>query len=209
MIESIYLFLIDLLDKVGPLGVFIASFVESIFPPIPSEVIMFTAGSYAKSQAGISTLIIVCIAGSLGNFFGTLPFYLISRIGSETILPKFINKWGKYLLIEKQAIDKSHKYFEEKGNQTVFLAKLIPGIRSLIAIPAGIAKMDFKKYFLLSFAGSFVWNLILASLGYFAYDQKDAIFQGLKPIENVVLVILGIVAIVYLYKVVRRNLQTS
>lgn len=207
MIESIYLFLIDLLDKIGPLGVFVASFVESIFPPIPSEVIMFTAGSYSKAQGGLSNLVLICFLGALGNFFGTLPFYIISRWGRDTLLPKLINKWGRFLLISIEDIERSEKYFKEKGPITVFLAKLIPGIRSLIAIPAGIAKMDFKKYFILSMAGSFIWNLFLAGIGYFAYEQKDAIFQFIKPVESIVIAILVILMGIYMFLIIRANLR--
>ena len=205
MIEGIYLFLIDLLNKVGPIGVFVASFVESIFPPIPSEIIMFTAGSYARTQGGIPTLLLMCLIGALGNFFGTLPFYLLARWGSETLLPRFINKWGRFLLISNNDIKRAEGYFEKRGKITVFLAKLIPGIRSLIAIPAGIAKMDFKTYFVLSIAGSFVWNLFLTSIGYFAYEQKDSIFQFIKPVETLVVAIVLILVAVYLFMIVKSN----
>jgi membrane protein DedA with SNARE-associated domain len=202
MLQKISELLIELLDKTGILGVFFATFIESFFAPIPSEIVLLTAGFYASSSGGISTLLLLCIVASFGNFFGTLPFYMISRFGSEKYLPAFLKKFGPYLLLSEKDLKKTEKFFEKRGSITVFVARLIPGIRSLIAFPAGLAKMHFWKYTLFTLSGSFMWNLLLSSIGYWGYENKETFFQILEPISNIILGLLVFVALAYIIRVI-------
>ncbi len=197
MLEKISQILIQIVDSVGAFGIAIAGAVESFFPPIPSEIIMVSAGLSASAAGGIGLILLYSIAGAIGNFVGTLPFYLISFYGAKTFLPKFLNKWGKFLLISNDDLKRAEKLFKKRGNITVFLSKLIPGIRSLIAFPAGVAKMNFASYMFYSLAGSTVWNIFLVSIGYAAYEQKDEIFAILKPIETLILILIVIAILTY------------
>lgn len=202
MIEGISNFLLGLFDSIGVFGVLIASMIESFFPPIPSEIVLFTAGFYARSSGGIPLLLLFAILGAIGNFIGTLPFYLVSRFGSNRYLERFLDRWGMFLLISNDDIKKAEKYFDKRGAITVFFSKLIPGIRSLIAFPAGVSKMNFVKYTVFSLSGSFIWNLILGLIGFAAYDQKDQVIALLKPVENVVLVLIAAAVVLYVIKIV-------
>lgn len=202
MLEQISDFLIYLVDQLGFIGIFIGTFIESIFPPIPSEIILFSAGFYAQSVNSPVLILLFSIVGAFGNFFGTLPFYYIARQGSQRYLLKFIDKFGAILLISRNDVAKSQNFFERKGPITIFIARLIPGVRSLIAFPAGISNVSFKIYFVYSIAGSILWNLFLTSIGYFAYDRKDEIFAYLKPIENLVIIGLIVLAVIYVAKVI-------
>jgi membrane protein DedA with SNARE-associated domain len=204
MLEQISEILIQLLDSAGYFGLFLATFIESFFPPIPSEVVLITAGFYASStNGGIPVLILMSFVGALGNFFGTLPFYGISRFGAKNILPKFLKKWGPYLLISEEDLGKAEKYFKKRGELTIFVSRLIPGIRSLISFPAGLSKMNFFRYFVFTLLGSFCWNMILSGVGFLAYDNREVIFAILSPIEKIILGVLVAATVYYLYRVVR------
>lgn len=197
MLEQITIALLSLLDKVGYIGVMVATAIESFFPPIPSEIILVTAGAYAQSQGSIFALVLVAIFASVGNYLGTLPFYLISRFSADNLLPRFLKKWGVFLLITPEDLVKAQRLFEKRGKSIVFISRLIPGVRSLIAFPAGAAKMNFTIYTIFTLAGSFFWNILLSSVGYVAYTNREAFFSFLKPVENLVIVIIILIVIAY------------
>lgn len=209
MLEALSNLLLELFKSTGLVGIFIITAIESLFAPIPSEVILVYAGLYVKSIGGYENLIPLSIVGALGNFVGTLPFYYISKFTSDKYTSSWVKKWGKYLLISKEDIGKVQKFFNKRGMITIFLAKLIPGMRSFIAIPAGLANVDFTKYFLLSISGSFIWNMFLGTIGFVAYDQQDAVFAFLKPIENIILAIFIGVVLFYIFKVVQNFRKIS
>lgn len=202
MLESISDFLIQLMEQTGLVGIFLATVVESFFAPVPSEIVLFTAGFYASNLGSFPTLVLIAIVAAFGNFVGTLPFYLVSKYSSEKYLPWFLNRWGAYLLISNRDLERSQKFFDKKGGVTVFFARLIPGIRSLIAFPAGLSKMNFFKYFAFTMAGSFLWNIILGSIGFWAFERKEVFFEIFEPISNIILVGIIIFAILYIARVV-------
>lgn len=202
MLESISDFLIQLMEQTGLVGIFLATVVESFFAPVPSEIVLFTAGFYASNLGSFPTLVLIAIVAAFGNFVGTLPFYLVSKYSSEKYLPRFLNRWGAYLLISNRDLERSQKFFDKKGGVTVFFARLIPGIRSLIAFPAGLSKMNFFKYFAFTMAGSFLWNIILGSIGFWAFERKEVFFEIFEPISNIILIGIVVLAILYMARVV-------
>lgn len=202
MLEQITNSFVGLLDSVGYLGIFLAALIESFFAPIPSEVVLITAGFYAQTQGSYLGVILISIVAALGAFVGTLPFYLIARYSSETFLPRFLKKWGVFLLISPKDLEKSQEVFKTKGPAIVFFCRLIPGIRSLIAFPAGASKMSHKKYFVFTVLGSFIWNMFLTTVGFVAYEQKDEIFSFLKPVENLVIIGLGVAVLFYILSII-------
>lgn len=202
MLREISEFLVRLLESTGLFGLFFATVIESFFAPIPSEIVLFTAGYFANDNGGFPMLLLLCVVASLGNFVGTLPFYLLSRFGSEKYLPRFINKWGPYLLISNEDLAKSQKFFEKRGSITVFFARLIPGVRSLIAFPAGLSKMNTTKYTFYTLLGSFLWNLLLGGIGFWAFDRKEEFFAILDPVSNIIIALIAIVLVVYVIKII-------
>lgn len=205
MFEQITEFLLDLLDQIGYLGVFLASVLESFLAPLPSEIVLVTAGLNAKEQESLFVLAAFVGVASLGNFVGTLPFYLISYFSRDNLLPKLLDRWGKWLLISHDDLEKADRLFAKRGKPIVFFSKLIPGIRSIIAFPAGVAKMNFFQYMIYSLLGSSLWNTVLISIGYVAYDYKDEVFAWIKPFEKGILGVLILLTLVYLYKVIRNS----
>lgn len=204
MLENITLWLIGLLDSMGYLGIFFAAAIESFFAPIPSEIILFTAGLYARANGGMIELLLISFVAALGSFLGTLPFYLIARFSANKLLPKFLDRWGAILLITEKDLRRTEGFFSKYGSWAVFIFRLLPVGRSLISLPAGVAKMNFLLYTVFTIAGSFSWNLILVAIGFWAYDYKDQVFSFLKPVEAILTILILLIALVYISMVVGR-----
>lgn len=207
MLEQITNLLIQLVQQTGYVGVFVATLLESFFAPIPSEIVLPTVGLAAKESGSFTVVIIASIVAALGNYVGTLPFYYISRVGANTLLPKLISRYGAFILISMEDVHKAEQLFAKRGRIMVFVSRLIPGIRSLIAFPAGISKMAFGEYTLFTLLGSFLWNLALITVGFMAYDYIDQVFALLKPVENIVIILIVLAVLIYCYKVVRRIIE--
>jgi len=201
MLTQITEWLLGIIAVSGIWGVFFATVLESFFPPIPSEIVLFSAGFYAKSQDSLLLLFLLAVVAAFGNFVGTLPFYLVSRFSADNLLPKFLKKFGPYLMFTEADLVKTQRYFDKKGGITVFAARLVPGIRSLVAFPAGAAKMNFVKYTLYTLAGSLTWNLILSGIGFWAFGYKDQVLAVLDPISSFILVLVVAATILYCLRV--------
>mgnify|MGYP000851158003 CR=1 FL=1 len=207
MLEQITHLLISLIQQLGYVGVFTATMLESFFAPIPSEVVLPTVGLAAKQSGDFSIVVIASVVAALGNYVGTLPFYYIARVGADSLLPRLIAKYGAFILISMDDVRKAEKLFARRGKLMVFTSRLIPAVRSLIAFPAGISKMHFGEYTLFTLLGSFIWNLVLITVGFVAYDYMDSVFAILKPVENLVLVIIALAIAIYTYKVIRNIIK--
>lgn len=153
------------------LGTFLATLIETIFPPIPSEIIMPLAGYLASlSNFGYIGLILVSIFATLGATLGAVIIYYVSlKLGRLVIL-----KYGKYFLIREGNLFEAEKWFEKYGTKAVFFGRMAPGVRELISIPAGLSKMNQKNFLIYTTLGSFIWTTFLVSLGYFfgVYVEK-------------------------------------
>lgn len=168
-------------------GAFLATLIETVFPPIPSELVIPLAGYLASiTDHGYLGLIGVSISATLGATLGaTIIYYLSLKVGR-----RFVLKYGKYLLIDKVKVKAAERWFNKHGSKAVFFGRMVPVIRELISIPAGISKMKFKKFFVYTLAGSFVWTIFLASMGYFLGAAWEKI-----PISNITDMILFFVLI--------------
>ncbi|MGZ7043406.1 MAG: DedA family protein [Methanobacterium sp.] len=187
---------INLISYLGYWGVFLAMTIESACIPLPSEVIMPFAG-FVVSE-GKMTLWGITIAGTLGNLVGSWIAYFVGLKGGKP----FLEKYGKYVLIRQSELDKAHNWFEKYGHEAVFISRLIPGIRTFISLPAGIAEMDLKKFSIYTFAGSLPWAFVLGYIGVLLGPHWDEI----KPYFHLldILVVIGAVAfliyIIYHYR---------
>lgn len=145
-------------------GVFLAALIETIFPPIPSEVVFPLAGYVVlQNKMHFIHVIGVGISGGSGATVGGFVIYLIARkIGRISL-----NRYVKYAKIKESSIEKAYKWFEKYGDKSVIFGRLIPGIRELVSIPAGILNMNPKKFLIFTFVGSCAWSTILATAGYY------------------------------------------
>lgn len=152
------------MDKLGLVGVALMMFLENIFPPIPSELIMPAAGFAAA--IGELSLISVIIAGTIGSVLGALPLYYLGSRLDETRLIRLTERYGKYLLITPKDIVSAQAWFDRHGKTVVFFGRMIPAIRSLISIPAGMARMSLLPFLMLTAMGSMIWSALLAYAGF-------------------------------------------
>ena len=153
-----------LIAEYGYPAVFAAAFLEMIFPPIPSEVIFPLVGFIAQNRGlGLENTIGMAIVGALGSTAGAVVIYLVSaKVGRIAIV-----RFGKRVRIREQEMEKAERWFEKYGSIAVFTARMIPGIREIISIPAGIGQMNLARFVAYTFAGSLLWCTILTLTGYY------------------------------------------
>jgi len=165
----------DITDSLSYWGVALLMFLENIFPPIPSEVVMPAAG-FAARQGELSFFGVI-VAGTLGSLAGTLPWYLAGRWIGEERLYAWIDKHGKWIAVNLRETKRAVKWFHRWGYATVLCLRMVPGLRTLISVPAGFAEMPFWKFLLFSAIGTTGWNLLLAWLGWLVRDNYHVIGQ--------------------------------
>ncbi|MBK8908575.1 MAG: DedA family protein [Rhodospirillales bacterium] len=188
--------IIDQVRDGGYVGVALLMFGENLFPPIPSELIMPLSGFSAAS--GKMNLFLVILAGSVGSLLGALFWYFVGRwIGSEN-LTRFTVRHGRWLTLTPQDIDTACAWFNIHGGRAVFFGRLIPGVRTLISVPAGIARMRLGGFLIWSALGTVLWSSILAVAGYLLEDQYQKVAGWIGPVSNIVIAVL---VLWYLYRV--------
>jgi len=167
--------------------------IESTFLPLPSEVVIPFA-SYKAAQGDLNVFGVV-IFGTIGALTGSLINYTLAYYLGRPIVYKFAeSKVGRLFLLSKEKVEHAENYFIRNGKTSTFIGRLVPGIRHLISIPAGLAKMDLRSFMLYTFIGAGIWNIILAIIGYYIYDLRDKIFPYLED----ALYVLGAVFVIYL-----------
>ena len=198
MIHEAAHYLVDLIFAWGYLGIFIMMAIESSFIPFPSEIVLVPAG-YLASQGEMSILMIMlsALCGSMVGAF--VNYYLAFTLGR-----KFLEKYGKYFFIKESMLLKMDSYFEKHGAISTFSGRLVPGVRQLISIPAGLAKMNLPTFSAYTALGAGIWALILTLLGYFIGENQELINSYLKQITTVVLLLLVIIGAIYYTKQKRR-----
>ena len=182
--------------------------VESSFVPFPSEIVVPPAAYIASQHDSKLNIFLVVLFATLGAILGALINYYLALWLGRAIVYRFAgSRLGKILLLSPEKIEKAEQYFNEKGNISTFVGRLIPGIRQLISIPAGLAKMNMANFLLYTTLGAGIWNSILALLGYLAHGQKDLIDKYNKELSLIILIIFGIVIIYFVIKwiVKKRN----
>ncbi|AYO53527.1 DedA family protein [Acinetobacter wuhouensis] len=190
------------MEQLGYLGIALLMFLDNVFPPIPSEVIMPSAG-FTAAQGQLS-LIGVIVAGSLGSLIAAATLYWIGRKISHDALFRWVNQYGKYLFIKTDDVKKALDWFEKYGHRVVFFGRMIPAVRSLISIPAGMSHMPFWKFMTYSMLGTVIWTTFLATVGYY-FGNNTALMQQI--FSNVGYMIVAIVALflIYLWFKKRKN----
>jgi membrane protein DedA with SNARE-associated domain len=189
--------LTDLIEQTGYLGVAFLMFLETVFPPIPSEVIMSLAG-FQVTQ-GRLTLAGVIGAGVAGAMFGNTFWYLVARAYGYDRFKKLTAKYGRWLTIYPEEVDIAEHWFHRWGAAAVGIGRIIPTARSLISVPAGILRMSFSRFVFYSILGTTTWTALLATAGYALGRAYADAAEWIDPIATVVMVV--IVAL-YVYRFV-------
>ena len=193
---------VRLIEQSGYLGVGFLMFVETIFPPIPSEVIMPVAGlAVSKGQMPLWAVI---ASGTAGAMLGNLVWYFAARaLGVDRLRP-FIARYGRWLTISWPEVERAQRWVGDHGLAFVFLGRLVPTIRSLVSVPAGLLRLRFRTFFIASLLGTAKWTAILAGAGYKLQENVAHVEQVVGPLSNAVLAVL---AIVYLWRLLTHRGQ--
>ena len=196
--------IISIMERLGYLGIALLMFLDNVFPPIPSEIIMPSAG-YSASQ-GKLLLIGVIIAGSLGSLLAAAVLYWVGYKCSHQTIFKLVDRYGKYLFIKPHDVEKSLAWFEKYGHRIVFFGRMVPEVRSLISIPAGMSRMRFWKFMLYSGLGTIIWTTFLACVGFYL-GENQALMQQI--FSQVGYLIVAIVVAVIAWLLFRRHRYKS
>ncbi len=202
-----------LLNNLTYPNIFLLMLLESTVVPVPSELVVAPAAYHAAS-GGLNVFLVVLVA-TIGAAVGASINYVVALYVGRPVVYKFANsKWGKMCLLNQEKVEKSERYFDKHGIVATLTGRLIPGIRHLISIPAGLARMNYWKFLLYTVIGAGVWHSILAALGWYLHavvpeDELDATIE--KYNHYIVLGIIAIVVLVIAYFVVKhyRGKKTS
>lgn len=193
------------INEYGYFGVFFLIMIENIFPPIPSEVIL-TFGGFLSTFSNVTKLGVI-IAATIGSVVGAMILYSVGTLVDARRLEKFVDRWGKYLRLNRRDIQKAEDWFEKHGPWAVLYCRLIPLARSLISLPAGMSNMNFALFILLTTIGSAIWNSILVYLGFAVAEKWEVVVSYMAIYSTIVyaVLILGVIIAVVWYIRFRRK----
>jgi membrane protein DedA with SNARE-associated domain len=194
ILTSLISFILSIIDSLGYIGIFLGMSIESSFIPFPSEIILVPAG--ALIAQGKMSFSFVLIAGILGSLTGALINYFLALYFGRKSINILLDKYGKFLFLNKEKLQKSDNYFKRHGEITTFIGRLIPVIRQLISLPAGFSKMKLSRFILFTSLGAGIWSFVLIIIGYF-YGSSASYISKLFTTIIIGLIIL-ISFIIYL-----------
>ena len=190
----------------GYSAILLAMFLENLIPPIPSELIMPLGGFYVSQ--GQLDFLPVLLAGLLGTVIGALPWYGIGRLVNEERIEKWLESNGRWIGINPQELARSRKWFNRYGVSLVFWGRLVPGIRTLISVPAGIELMPMTPFLIWTTAGSLIWTFFLTITGFYLGDNYANISTWITPFSSIfkaiIIFILVCTLITLIYKTLRK-----
>lgn len=190
-------FIAGLIERTGYAGIALLMLLENLFPPLPSELIMPLAGFVAADgRLGLAGVI---AAGTAGSVAGALPWYYVGhRVGLER-LRQWAARHGRWLTLGPAQLDHVHDWFERHCGKAVLVGRLVPAVRTLISVPAGLFGMSLRRFLVYTTLGSLAWTSALAFAGHALRDEYEAVAHWLDPVTNVV---VGAIVLTYVYRVV-------
>lgn len=195
----------EFMSNYGYIGIFLLIALENIFPPIPSEVIL-TFGGFMTTYSDL-TITGVVIASTLGSVAGAVILYGIGLLLDVARLEKIVDKWGHILRLSRDDIYKADSWFDKYGIWTVFFCRIVPLIRSLISIPAGMANMKFWMFLLFTTAGTLIWNIILVNVGAAVGSNWKSILDYMNIYSNIAYAILALLFIIFVVLFVKKRIK--
>ncbi|OGE20061.1 hypothetical protein A3A14_03150 [Candidatus Daviesbacteria bacterium RIFCSPLOWO2_01_FULL_43_38] len=203
MLESVAGWVIHIISTLGYPGIVLTMAIESALIPLPSEIIMPFSGFLVST--GRFELIWVGVAGALGNVLGSLAAYALGYWGHEKLVRRFVRKWGKWILLGEEELDKAEELLHKYKDLVVLGSRVVPGVRTVISLPAGFAKLPLGRFIVLTFIGSFIWSLFLAWVGFTMGENWDTLGPYFHKADAlIILVVLGLGGF-YVYRKVKGN----
>ncbi|MBD3807364.1 MAG: DedA family protein [Epsilonproteobacteria bacterium] len=194
MMHDIAVWIVYTIGGVGYIGIFVLMFLESTFVPVPSEVVMIPAGYLAYK--GEMNFLIATIAGTLGSLGGALFNYFFALKFGRI----FLQKYGKYILFPPKKQEKLEHFFLRHGEISTFSGRLILGVRHLISLPAGYARMNLSKFVIYTTLGSALWVLVLMLVGYFVGSNEALVKHYLSIVTIIAVIFIILIAVIYVYR---------
>lgn len=195
MLEFLSGLIIHFIQTTSYVGIFVLMALESALIPIPSEVTMPFSGFLAST--GALNFWLVVIVGAIANLAGSLLAYAIGFYLEESVILNLIRRWGKFILITEHEYLRAVAWFKKYGNPIAFFSRLLPAVRTFISLPAGLSEMNVWKFSIYTFAGSFLWSLILTYIGYTLGQNWHTLEPYYRKFEIVIAVILVILVLIY------------
>lgn len=180
----------EIMEQFGYVGIFFIMLLENVFPPIPSELVL-PFGGFLTTYSNLS-IVGVVITATTGSLLGAIILYGIGQLLDVERLEAFIAKWGHVLHVKKADIRKADQWFHKYGYWTILFCRLIPLVRSLISIPAGMARMHFTLFLLFTLIGTLCWNIVLVLVGAMLGSNWQTVLLFMEMYANVVYIFIGI-----------------
>lgn len=201
MLEIVANWVIHVISTLGYSGVIITMAIESALIPLPSEIIMPFSGYLAST--GRFDLTTVAIAGAVGNVIGSVVAYYIGFWGHERLVRRFVRRWGKFLLITEHELDETERLVNRYKDLIVLGSRVLPGIRTVISLPCGFAKLPILKFIVLTFIGSLIWSYFLAYIGYVLGQNWDSIGPIFHKADALIIGVIVLAVGYYIYQKLR------
>jgi membrane protein DedA with SNARE-associated domain len=208
ILESIAAWVRDIIEALGYPGIVLVMALENIFPPIPSELVMPLAGFMASD--GAFNIVAVVIAGTIGSLIGALALYYVGVWADESLIRRALRRWGRLLLTSEDDLDTALAYFERHGHAVIFFGRLIPVIRSLISIPAGMCRMSLPRFLFYSLIGTALWSSALSYAGWALGENYDRVAGWIERYQTIVIALIAIALAFFVYRrAIRPRLDRS
>lgn len=202
VINAIYAFCQNAMQIMGYPGLSLVMFLENVFPPIPSEIVLPLAGTLTVSSdpeiAPQFNIVSVILWATLGSFLGAWIWYWVGYLISEDRVRRLLQKIGKFIMITEKDLDTALTWFGKYGEWCVFFGRMVPIIRTLISVPAGLSRMHWLKFSLFTIAGTMLWNIFLGFAGRILGDNYTVIVEWIDRFK-IVIIVLCVLAVVVFY----------
>lgn len=199
--------IISFMEEFGYWGIFLMIMLENVFPPIPSEIVL-AFGGFMTTQTDI-TVTGVIISSTIGAVAGALILYYLGKLLNFERLEKIVDRWGYLLRTKKEDVHKANQWFERYGVWTVFFCRMVPILRSLISVPAGMGRMNLPVFLLFTTLGSAIWNTVLVNVGAALGSQWSKVLEYMSVYQDIIIVILGILAVVFVIWFIRNRMSKA
>lgn len=183
----------SIVDSMGVWGISLLMFLENVFPPIPSELIMALAG--LSASRGDVSIVLVIAAGTLGSLAGALFWYGIGRLFDHEKIKKFADHHGRWITLSRKDLVRTDEWFDHHGHWAVLFGRLIPTVRTLISLPAGLSEMPVIRFMLFTSVGTTVWTAFLGLFGYWLGNDYERLEHWLDPVSTGVVVAVFVIYI--------------
>lgn len=187
----------SVVETTGVFGIAFLMFLENVFPPIPSELIMPLAG-YAAAR-GNANIVLVILAGTLGSLAGATFWYVLGRLFDHERVKRIADRYGRWLTMTRKDIEKADDWFDAYGHWAVLFGRLIPTIRTLISVPAGLSEMPLQRFLVYSSVGTTIWTTMLTLVGYALGSDYARIEHWIDPVSFGV---VALIVIIYVWRVI-------